>query len=187
MLLFLANWTSDSFLVNNEPWLVRTASHATGSRIQSFCDAVRLRDRRCVISGEKAVCAHLNVWTGFEAAHIFPLAYEGEWEEQGYGRWITSIPISGGTINSVQNGMLLNSSIHQLFDSYHLAVNPDVCMHHILIEDIITGYYFRIIIRSCSLRMMEKVLLESIWTKTSLMTLNDLSIRFCDGILDRLS
>ena len=60
-------------------------------------------------------------------------------------------------------------------------------MPHILIEDIMTDYYFRIIIRSCSLRTMEKVLLESIWTKTSLMTPNGLSIRFCDGILDRLS
>jgi hypothetical protein len=114
------------FSVNNEPWLVRTISHSTGTRVKSFCDAVRSRDRQCVISGEKAVGAHLNRWRGFEAAHIFPLAYESHWTEHGYDRWIT-IPLeNGGTINSVQNGLLLESAVHQLFDSYDLSINPDV-------------------------------------------------------------
>jgi HNH endonuclease len=72
------------------------------------------------------VNADLEDWTGFEVAHVFPLAYEGHWAEQGYSRWITIPPESGGMINSVQNGLLLRSDIHQLFDSYNLSINPDV-------------------------------------------------------------
>jgi hypothetical protein len=108
--------------------LLRTISLATGTRVKSFCDAVRSRDRRCVISGKKAINAYRDNWRGFEAAHIFPLAYEGYWNDNSYGRWITIPPESenGGTINSVQNGLLLRSDIHQLFDSYDLSINPDV-------------------------------------------------------------
>ncbi|KAG9232165.1 HNH endonuclease-domain-containing protein [Amylocarpus encephaloides] len=109
-----------------EPWLVRTISHDTRTRVKSFCDAIRSRDRRCVISGKRAVGAYRDDWTGFEAAHIFPLAYESYWREYSYDRWITIRQELGGTINSVQNGMLLNSAIHQLFDSYNLSINSDV-------------------------------------------------------------
>jgi HNH endonuclease len=112
--------------MNNEPWLVRTISQATGTRVQSFCDTVRERDRRCVISGERAPGAHINRWTGFEAAHVFPLAYEDHWRNNGYDRWITIPPAKGAGINSVQNGLLLDSAIHQLFDSYSFSINPDV-------------------------------------------------------------
>ncbi|OXV09932.1 hypothetical protein Egran_02305 [Elaphomyces granulatus] len=31
----------------------------------------------------------------------------------------------GGAINSVQNGILLRTDIHQLFDSFAIAINPD--------------------------------------------------------------
>ena len=139
-------------------------SHATGTRVKSFCDAVRSRDRRCVISREKAVMAHFDDWTGFEAAHIFPLAYEGHWTEHGYDRWIEIPPEkeSEGTTNSVQNGMLLRSDIHQLFDSYSLSINPDVRIPCLLIKDIVANNYFRIITRSCSSLLTEKVLPASI-------------------------
>lgn len=69
-----------------------------------------------------------SFYTGFEAAHIFPLAYEGHWISGGYSRWITILPENGGAINSVQNGLLLRSDIHQQFDSYNLSINPDVCI-----------------------------------------------------------
>jgi hypothetical protein len=92
-------------------------------------NAVRLRDRRCVITGEEVVNAHLDNWLGFEAAHIFPLAYERHWTDYNYGRWISIIPDTGGCINSVQNGLLLRSDIHQLFDFYDFSINPDVCTY----------------------------------------------------------
>ena len=59
---------------------------------------------------------------------MFPLAYEGQWRDQNLSRWITQEPDKEGPINSVQNGLLLSSEIHQLFDIYSLSINPDVCM-----------------------------------------------------------
>jgi hypothetical protein len=115
-----------SFSVNNEPWLVRTLSISTGTCVEAFCNAVRARDGRCVISGEVAVEAEFDNWTGFEAAHVFPLAYKGHWVEHNYGRWISIQPATGGSINSVQNGLLLESGIHALFDNYLVSINPDV-------------------------------------------------------------
>ncbi|KAF2187959.1 hypothetical protein K469DRAFT_769894 [Zopfia rhizophila CBS 207.26] len=82
------------------PFLFRTISDATGTRTQAFCDAVRSRDRRCLISGREALGADYNDWSGFKAAHIFPL--------------ITIPPAdpTKGSINSVKsvNQRLLNDS-----------------------------------------------------------------------------
>ncbi|KAH8672763.1 hypothetical protein BGZ60DRAFT_405507 [Tricladium varicosporioides] len=115
--------------INDEKPLTRMISLSTGTRVQSFRDTVRSRDRRCVITGEEVVNATLNNWTGFEATHIFPLALERLWNDHNYGRWILCPPdgkeIKGGKINSGQNGLLLRSDIHQLFDTYMVSINPD--------------------------------------------------------------
>jgi hypothetical protein len=113
--------STGSFSVNSEPWLARTLSVASGT-LAAFRDAVRERDRRCVITGEEALDAEYGIWEGFEAAHIFPLAHEGHWRDHDYGRWITP---SGGSINSVQNGLLLDSTIHALFEGCSVSINPD--------------------------------------------------------------
>jgi hypothetical protein len=121
-----ANWALylGPFSANNEQWLLCTESHATGTRVKSFCDAVRSRDSRCVISIRKILGTYHGRWTGFKTAHIFPLPYEGYWNNNNYSRWITIAPESGkgGSINSVKNSILLNSAIHQLFDSYELRL-----------------------------------------------------------------
>ncbi|KAH8674538.1 HNH endonuclease-domain-containing protein [Tricladium varicosporioides] len=115
--------------MNNEVILTRMISQQSGTRVQSFRDAVRSRDRRCVITREVALSADRGRWDGFEAAHIFPLAFERLWNEYNYSRWITNPlygeEIKGGKINSVQNGLLLRSDIHQLFDTYTVSINPD--------------------------------------------------------------
>lgn len=113
--------------VNNEPWLVRTISLQSGTRVAAFRVAVRERDQRCVITGESAVNAR-GSWAGFEAAHIFSLAYEGHWNQHNCDVWITIPSARGGSINSVQNGMLLRADIHALFDGYDVSINPDVRM-----------------------------------------------------------
>lgn len=104
-------------------------SLATGTRVKAFKDAVRLRDNGCVISGRPVICVN-NVfyYSGFQAAHIFPLAYEQQWRDYNLHRWITQQPEKGESINSVQNGLLLDNGIHQLFDDYSLSINPDVCI-----------------------------------------------------------
>ncbi|KAF8428149.1 hypothetical protein EV426DRAFT_635638 [Tirmania nivea] len=99
--------------VNNEPW------------VAEFRDAVRQRDRRCLVTGRPAVDAEYYMWFGFEAAHIFPIAYEDYWNNNNYGRWISVHPSTGGSINSVQNRMLLTADLHILFDNYVFSINPD--------------------------------------------------------------
>lgn len=133
MALFsVTNLPIEPFEVNNETPLLRMISLQTGTRVQTFTNAVRSRDKQCVISGNRVFGAHLDFWTGFEAAHIFPLAFEGLWNDHNFDRWIKSPPngekIKGGKINSEQNGLLLRSDIHQLFDMYLVSINPDVCI-----------------------------------------------------------
>ena len=113
--------------MTEEPSITRATSIDTGTHLQSFRDSVRLRDRRCVISGQEAADPDHGFWMGIEAAHIVPLAFQSHWVAQNFTRWIT-IPATGTgpAINSVQNGLLLNSGIHQLFDSYLVSINPDV-------------------------------------------------------------
>ena len=95
-----------------------------GSRSKSFRDTVRERDRCCILTGRMA----LYEWTTFEATHIFPLAYEGHWNELKCNHWITLPPAteSDGSINSPQNGILLGLDEHLLFKSFSVSINPDV-------------------------------------------------------------
>lgn len=117
---------SDSpIYLNDEQIVMRTISLSTGTRQHEFREQVRQRDGRCVVSKVENVLAEVGVWTGFEAAHIFPLSHEHHWQEHNYGRWITLPPSAGGTINSVQNGLLLQSTLHQLFDNLFFSINPD--------------------------------------------------------------
>ncbi len=105
----------------------RTTSVTTGTRVQAFTDAVRARDGRCVVS--KVVNSAVeedDEWIGFEAAHIFPLAYQSQWEAENFSRYITIDPPQGGKINSVQNGILLLSHLRQEWDAYRFSINPDV-------------------------------------------------------------
>lgn len=106
--------------------LLRTKSPQTGTRVRQFTDMVRQRDRCCVISKRENVAARFGNWDSFQAAHIFPLAYEGYWKQHSFGRWITIPGGRGGLINSVQNGILLEASLHIPFDTFNLSVNPDV-------------------------------------------------------------
>jgi len=173
-------------MINNEPWLLRTISLKTRTRTQPFCDAVRSRDHRYVISGiEVASYRGEFFYTGFEAAYVFPLAYEGHWIDNNYSRWITIPPEKGGTINSVQNGLLLRTDIHQLFDNYDFLIKPDVCILTFP-KDIVTNN-LRIIIRLCSLCLIIAVLPASILIRGFLATLNDLLISFYVGTSGRLS
>ncbi|KAH0559756.1 hypothetical protein GP486_003727 [Trichoglossum hirsutum] len=117
--------TNGSITINNEGYLARAVSVASGTRLASFRDAVRERDKGCVVTGKVAVNAYKNNWVGFQAAHVFPLAYEQQWKDGNYSRWITIPAADGGTINSVQNGILLRSDIHARFDTYDFSIDPD--------------------------------------------------------------
>ncbi|KAG0633967.1 hypothetical protein HOY80DRAFT_1061874 [Tuber brumale] len=80
-----------------------------------------------IITARPAQLAHLGSWDTFKATHIFPMAYKEFWNDCKYSHWITIPPAneSDGTMNSVQNGILLAGDIHSLFNSYKLTINPD--------------------------------------------------------------
>lgn len=55
--------------------------------------------------------------------YVFTLARAANWKEKNFGRWITDEP-DDGSMNSIQNGILLQSTCHQLFDLFRFSINP---------------------------------------------------------------
>jgi hypothetical protein len=137
-----------------------------------------------VITGKAALDAEYGFWTGFEAAHIFPLAYEQHWIDNAYSRWVTVPATSGGPINSVQNGMLLKSDIHALFDSYQVSINPDVRMT-CLSRAIVANNLSRIVTRLFASESMGRILLAGILINDFSKTHVDQPISYSAGILGR--
>lgn len=130
--------------LNDEDALLRAVSElSTGTRSTAFTKAVRLRDRGCVVTkeaqGESLIQA--GIWFGFEAAHVFPLAYSALWDDQGFDAAITASESNDDSINSVQNGILLRTDLHQLFDSYHFSISTKVCLQYMYIVAVIYVSY----------------------------------------------
>ena len=117
-----------SVTVTDEVPLLRTPSQEVTTPVESFLNTIRYRDRHCVLMGWPAQEASYDDWTGFSAAHIFPLEYEGHWNDHDFSKWVTVPPAakSDRSINSPQNGILLNATAHAFFYSYHVSINPDV-------------------------------------------------------------
>jgi hypothetical protein len=127
------------------------------------------------------------MWWGMDAAHIFPLALEGIWKAQNYSRWISIPAVTGGPINSVQNGLLLRSDIHHLFDNYGISINPDVCILYRFYKVTVANVYLRIITRSYPSFLIGRISPASISIKRSLMILNDPLTNFYVGTSGRQS
>jgi len=115
--------------VSDEPLFHQLISEAETPREERFRIEVRNRDRKCVISGLSNPEFRIanDKWSGFEAAHIFPLRNETLWIDNGYKEWITDMDDAVGSsrIHSTQNGFLLQATIHRFFDQYLVSVNPD--------------------------------------------------------------
>jgi hypothetical protein len=106
---------------------MRLISHSVSGREDSFRDGVRARDGKCVISGAVNTRAAWDIWSGFQACHVFPLEQENLWIEYNYSRWITDVDDMVGVskIHSVQNGLLMRADLHVDFDNYLFSINPD--------------------------------------------------------------
>ena len=126
--------TSGSFTINSEHWLIRTDYSSPGPPAAEFCNSIRNRDRRCVISGTRTSSIHREYWGGFDVTHIFPQSHEKYWNTLDHRNSISILPKSGRSIDSVQNGILLRSDIRCHFESYLVAINPDVCVTYIFLE-----------------------------------------------------
>lgn len=72
----------------------------------------------CVVSGSVCGGAIDDDWTGFEAAHIVPLALEEMFTSTG----LASYTETG--IHSPQNGILLRADLHKMFAQYLFSINP---------------------------------------------------------------
>ncbi|KAL1852579.1 hypothetical protein Plec18170_005710 [Paecilomyces lecythidis] len=107
--------------ITNEQYVPRTLSLGSMATTERFRRQVRNRDGRCVISNHQVM--DVQRWTGFEAAHIFPRSISDLFSSHGFANQLT-YDISEG-VNSPQNGILLRADIHQLWDTYQVAVNPD--------------------------------------------------------------
>lgn len=97
----------------------RTPSLSNTTRDAAFRDQIRQRDGRCVITGDINYETVDGRWVDFQTAHIFPLALDQIFVSQGFAQLVTH------GLNSPQNGILVNSSIHAFWDDYSIAVNPD--------------------------------------------------------------
>ena len=177
--------TAGPVRVNNEPWLVRTRSVGLFALAESFSNALCERDYRCVITGLPAYHAKYGLWAGFTATPIFPLTHEQHWVTHGYDKWIT-IPGSSGPITSVQNGMLLKHNMAILFESYLLAINPDVSMTSIFLGAPTTNNPLRTVTRSSASWAITKALLAPVSIRPSLRIPNDPLISSYVGTSDRL-
>ena len=114
--------------ITDEVSLTCTDPIPSGARVEAFRQAVRERDRRCIATGRLAPLGHLGWWSNFESTHIIPLDYEQHWNDSNCSRWITIPPadLSHGTINSVQNGILLTREMQVAFNSYCWSIDADV-------------------------------------------------------------
>ncbi|KAK9426888.1 HNH endonuclease-domain-containing protein [Lipomyces doorenjongii] len=116
--------------VTDAPYYKRTTSAmsslSASGRVRSFPAAVRNRDRRCVITGVALTQRELlqQRWTGFDAAHIFPVALESMFHKYSFGELVV-LDERDGSVNSPQNGLLLRKDVHGRFDQYEISINPN--------------------------------------------------------------
>ncbi|KAJ8101643.1 hypothetical protein POJ06DRAFT_194449 [Lipomyces tetrasporus] len=116
----------DTISITDEPCILRILSHSSTGGDQSFRTQVRERDGRCVMTGLINDEADSDEWSGFQAAHIFPLSSEDYFIQRGLPRWITNRTGEHDTgIYSCQNGLLMQSNVHEKFDGLFFSINPD--------------------------------------------------------------
>ncbi|KAE8130998.1 HNH endonuclease-domain-containing protein [Aspergillus pseudotamarii] len=112
----------ETTVTTDDRYYPRTLSISAATRELAFRDQIRTRDGRCVITGRINRQGHVGIWTGYEAAHIFPLALDTIFQSHGFSNLITYNNPPG--IKSPQNGILLRNDIHAHWDQYAIAVNP---------------------------------------------------------------
>ncbi|PWN91103.1 hypothetical protein FA10DRAFT_264988 [Acaromyces ingoldii] len=104
-----------------------TSSSASSSTTSStFASRVRARDQRCLITGETPFSP--TGWASLQAAHIFPRAHLERWRACGFGDLVEDTDrhiIGEAKIDSIQNGFLLRSDVHDHFDAHHFAIDVD--------------------------------------------------------------
>ncbi|KAK9240835.1 HNH endonuclease-domain-containing protein [Lipomyces kononenkoae] len=117
---------NDTVSLTRETCIARVLSRTITGRDDAFRQLVSERDGKCVVTGLVNTQAYRNDWTSFHAAHIIPLSSEEYFVQSGFSRCITNKANERDTgINSCQNGLLMQSNVHERFDKFLFSVNPD--------------------------------------------------------------
>ncbi|KAK9236475.1 hypothetical protein V1525DRAFT_433717 [Lipomyces kononenkoae] len=114
--------------VTNKLCITRVLSHSTTGRNEAFRKQVRERDRKCVVTGLANTERNIadDDWSVYHAAYIVPLSAEEYFIANNFSRWITNRTGENDTgINSCQNGVLLQTTVHRQFDNFTISVNVD--------------------------------------------------------------
>ncbi|KAI0246009.1 hypothetical protein BJV78DRAFT_1258519 [Lactifluus subvellereus] len=94
----------------------------TPAKTEHYRTRVRDRDRCCLVSGHMIV---RDNYSRFKSAHIHPRAHDDEWIR----RITDPAPLAalGGStkIHSIQNVIPLRGDLHDAWDNYDFAVNPE--------------------------------------------------------------
>ena len=122
------------------------SSNLRSREAADFQKGVQARDGKCVFTGIVNRRAHLNKWVGWEAAYIFPPEREDISIENDFDRLITGTESGGysdrsAPIYSTRNGLLLQTTIFQLFVEYSVSVNADVCTPMLHMQDTTSRLY----------------------------------------------
>ncbi|KAK9361339.1 hypothetical protein V1504DRAFT_432917 [Lipomyces starkeyi] len=121
-----SNIPGGTISITDELCIERLISSTASGRTEKFRNQVRERDGKCVITGTVKTMLYGNRWFGFEAAHVFPLYLEQLFVDSKFSRWITNREGEHDSgINSCQNGLLMQSNIHEEFDGFCFSINPD--------------------------------------------------------------
>ncbi|KAL4882555.1 HNH endonuclease-domain-containing protein [Aspergillus karnatakaensis] len=124
-------------LYSSEP-SSREVSADRNAHQRHFRDSVRERDDKCVITGDGLGNTTPVPYAGSDAAHIYPVSRVAEWRQQNLQQHITdtspATAITQTGLYSAQNGLLLRSDIHHLWDNFLIAIDPDadykvICFH----------------------------------------------------------
>lgn len=106
-----------------------TPSRDTGTRI-----AVRMRDKRCLVTSQAAVKrARGGNFTGLEVAHIYPLMGVGvpEWTATLSASALAQVA-TRQVADRPHNAILLRADIHSLFDDYQWSIWSEQGIHKIV-------------------------------------------------------
>lgn len=103
----------------------------TSSSTSTFRGPIRLRDAGCVLRNTRVnpLKDPRTAYSGYECAHIVPRSLLAEvWLPRGFYHHITNLEDKSPTakINSDQNGIMLSSDLHAMFDAWKIGIDVDV-------------------------------------------------------------
>lgn len=107
--------------------------------------------------------------------------------KKNFGRWITD-GRDDGSMNSIQNAILLQSTCHQLFELFRFSIKPDVCGDKISFCHAVANCWVRAATKLSSFKIIhlefqENALIRSFWANPARCTDQLLRWHFRQAVL----